>query len=216
MIFRKSMARGTRLLVAAIFVIGMTATASVATQQSALALTSCATPGVTWYSFGAEVGNYPTYNFTPHVTCSGLNATYTSICQSQGSANECTEIYVDTNHDGNYADVYAVGVFSCNNGSYIRCSRMQVSAELGYRFQGNGNWSFTPNNRIYSCSGTSCPSSGPADVASAHVQLSGTAAPTNDCWEVYPILPSTETIGGYTFSGVGGWGVNICVRDQIS
>lgn len=217
--------RGARLLVALLFVIGVTVSASVATPHSAQALTTCVTPTPYPVSIGSETSQEETYNFTPHVTCNALALPGTNFCVSYndglgdgGLNTECEELYVNTNHDGNWIQIYAVGSFFCEpaSGADRSCGSMKVDSELAYKYQGGGITVVTSGNPVYSCSGSSCPA-GTATVASNHFQLSGTLYAVNDCVETWGEAPAGEKIGKATTTGNVGTlrHVNICARDQI-
>jgi hypothetical protein len=212
-------------LLALLFVIGVTVSASVATPHSAQALTTCVTPTPFPVSIGSETSQEETYNFTPHVTCSALGLQGTNFCFSYndgladgGLNTECEELYVNTNHDGNWIQIYAVGSFVCQaaSGAARSCGSMKVDSELAYKYQGGGSTFVTSGNPVYSCSGSGCPA-GTVMKASNHFQLSGTLYAVDDCVEVWGEAPAGEQIGKVTTPGNGSTlrHVNICARDQI-
>jgi hypothetical protein len=223
---RKPVRTAARLLLALLFITGATVSVSAATQHPALAITSCATPGPTTVRLSGEPSGEPTYNFTPHVTCTGLAAPVSERCQSKGygtggdQAVECVEIYVNTNHDGNFVEMWAEGFFSCQTaaGVYINCGFMTVATELGGVDHASGGSYSGFFNNPYVCSGN-CPASGPADVASVHAKLLGTESATNDCAEVWAVATvqwGPDQLGGAEFTGdFSGPHVNICARDSI-
>jgi hypothetical protein len=175
---------------------------------------------------GEPAGGEPTYNFTPHVTCTTLAVPASEKCQTKGYGSsgdvawECVEIFVSTNHAGNLVDIYSVGIFSCKTatGTYINCGFMALTSALADVDHVNGSMVVVYSSR-YGCSGN-CPASGPADVASGHQQQSGTESATNDCAEVWgddSAANGPEQLAGASFTGdFSGPHVNICARDQMS
>jgi hypothetical protein len=218
--------KGARLLLALLFVIGVTVSVSVAAPRPAQALTTCATPAPFPVAIGSETSAEETYNFTPHATCSALALPGTNFCVvyddglgDGGDNTACEELYVNTNHDGNWIQIYAVGSFYCESasGALRSCGSMSVDSELAYKYQGGGSTYVTTGNPVYSCSGSGCPA-GVATRASSHFQLSGTLYAVNDCVETWGEAPAGEKIGKVTTGGNVGTlrHVNICARDQIA
>ncbi|HEX4832581.1 MAG TPA: hypothetical protein VH478_15970 [Trebonia sp.] len=121
------------------------------------------TPAPSENHYGAEAGNEPTYKFTPHVTCTALEAPAAKACKTVNydlsggdgyKAVECTDIYVNTNHAASSIQVYTVGSFSCQTptSQYENCGTMIVSSEVAYKFQGNGSASGSGSNPTCTCS----------------------------------------------------------------
>jgi hypothetical protein len=200
---------------------GTVAAVSAVTVHPALAITTCATPGPTSTKMSWEPRAEPTYNFTPHVTCTTLAAPASQLCQTKGfgsgeTAVECTEIYVNTNHSANYVDIYAVGSFYCtsSSGSVVNCGYMDVQSAVAAVFGFGGPYIY--KGSPYACQGN-CPSSGAATVSSSHIEFPGVpGGATDNCAEVWGADLATETIGGATFTGdFSGAHVNICADDQI-
>ncbi len=218
MIFGKRMRKSATLVFALLFVIGLSVSASVATQGEAQAITTCATPSPGSYHFGAESINEPTYNFIPHVTCTALEAPAAKACETMDLVTECVDLYVNTDHTHDLDQVYAVDTFFCKNqsGQYLDCDDMLVTTEMGYKFFGNGSAS-TQTSKPYECSGGSCPVNGPASISSPHATFNGSPTLTNQCWEVWAIAPSTESVGNVSFlHTLTSPHVNICTVDSYS
>jgi hypothetical protein len=218
-VLRKLRAAGSRLVLVLLLLTGAVAAVSVVTAHPALAITTCVTPGPTSTKMSWEPRAEPTYNFTPHVTCTTLAAPASQLCQTKGfgsgeTAVECTEIYVNTNHSANYVDIYAVGSYYCTSGSgsVVNCGYIDVRSAIAEAGSGS-SITYGPE---YVCQGN-CPSSGAAMVSSYHIQLPGVpGGATDNCVEVWGVDPATETIAGATFTGdFSGTHVNICANDQI-
>jgi hypothetical protein len=228
LVFRKPGNRAARLLLALLFTIGTTVSVAALTQPPAQALTSCVTPQPTQVKLGSETAAEPTYNFTPHVTCTGLAAPASEACQTKGYGTagdvawECVEIFVNTNHssDGGTVNIYAVGSYSCKTATqvYINCGFMSVLTVTA--LGGFPNADPVPGS-AYGCSGN-CPASGPAQVAGGHITLAGSSTPfPDDCDEVWgdnttQFGHGPEVLAGASFTGDhSGPHVNICATDQI-
>lgn len=200
--------RGVRFLLALLFIIGTSVFASAVTQHSALAAT-CAAPTPTLGVRGDEQYAEETYVFDPSVACSAILVPDSHAClslgtdESQVSAIECTNIYVNTDPSTDEIEIYSVGTYYCQSGTgaVVQCAGMAVETELASKSQlsnGTGGSTSVYSSGTYTCGvvtggAGACANGSKVPVGTAHRLESGDSQPAS-CLEAWPIDVGGNTI----------------------